>query len=94
MRPFLSIRQISFRVFGEGAKIKSEYYLLSSIRIKRGMSLKFDYLGEFEFIFENNLGLNQGSSRALLIKDVKISWECTFNSINLNFLRWPGQVLQ
>ncbi len=31
------------------------------ILIKRGMTFKFEYLGEFEFIFENNLGAWSGA---------------------------------
>ncbi len=34
------------------------------------MSVIFEYLGEFELIFENNVGKNQGIMRVLLKKKI------------------------
>ncbi len=51
------------------------------ILIIRRMTFKFEYLGEFEFIFENNLGAWSGAQELAFdeIKRMsKISCKCTF----------------
>jgi hypothetical protein len=35
------------------------------------MSFKFEYLGEINFVFETNLGINQGTGRVPLMKGPK-----------------------
>jgi hypothetical protein len=54
------------------------------ILIIRGMTFKFEYLGEFEFIFENNLGAWSGAQEFAFDEKnqmSKISCKCTFNSL-------------
>ncbi len=51
------------------------------ILIIRGMTLKFEYLSEFEFIFENNLGAWSGAQEVAFDEKKrmsKISCKCTF----------------
>jgi hypothetical protein len=52
------------------------------ILIIRGMTFEFKYLGDFEFIFENNLGSWSGDQELAFDEKKrmsKISCKCTFN---------------
>jgi hypothetical protein len=56
------------------------------ILIIRGMTFEFEYLGEFEFIFENNLGSGSGDQKLAFDEKKrmsKISCKCTFNKFKL-----------
>jgi hypothetical protein len=60
---------------------------LPRILIIRGITFEFEYLGEFEFIFENNLVFWSGDQKLAFDEKKrmsKISCKCTFNAAVLS----------
>ncbi len=58
------------------------------ILIIRGMTFEFEYLGDFEFIFENNLGPLSGDQELAFDgkkRMSKISCKCTFKQVFPSF---------